>query len=140
RQMVRGEAGVLHLRPGLRVTLEGHPYAPLNQEYLVTGVTIVGSTPRLGAGEAADQGQRYRCSFSAVPTETTRYRPVSRPRQTTIVGLQTALTTGAPGEEIHTNEGGAVKIRYYWDRLGPEDDASSLWCRTSQLALGGSML
>lgn len=140
RQVVRGEAGVLHLRPGLRVTLEGHPYAPLNQEYLITGVSIVGSTPRLGAAAEAEAGQRYRLSFTAVPTETTRYRPAPRPRQARVAGLQTAVTTGASGEEIHTNESGAVKIRYHWDRLGPEDDGSSLWCRTSQLALGGSML
>ena len=41
RDVVTGEAAVLSLVPGARFTIEEHPYAPLNQEYLVVGVDHV---------------------------------------------------------------------------------------------------
>jgi type VI secretion system secreted protein VgrG len=139
RDQVTGETGVLTLRAGLRFSIEAHPYAPLNQEYLVTQVNIVGGTPRVGAGAGANNNKRYRCSFRAVPI-TTRYAPPPRPRAAKVVGMQTAVTTGPGGEEIHVNDAGAVTIHYHWDRLGAEDDTSSCWVRSQQLALGDSML
>src|SRR5690606_8135549 len=107
RHVVSGEAGVLTLRPGLRFTIDDHPYPPLNQEYMVTSVRIFGSTPRLGAGAEAhgNRDQRYGCEFEAVPA-TTRYAPPPRPRAADVVGLQTAFTTGPAGEEIHVDETG----------------------------------
>ncbi len=139
RDVVEGETGALTLFPGLRFSIEGHPYAPLNQEYITTAISIVGSTPRLGAGSQAPQSPEYRCRFSAVP-KTTACRPRRQARAADMVGLQTTTTTGPSGEEINVGEGGQVRVRYHWDRLGPEDDGSSLWVRTSQAALGGSML
>ena len=50
------------------------------------------------------------------------------------------MTTGAPGEEIHPDEHGRVKVQFFWDRLGKKDDTSSLWIRTCQIPLGGIML
>lgn len=141
RHVVSGESGALTLVPGYRFSIESHPYAPLNQEYLVTGIHIEGGEPRLGAASGSEGGgsQRYRCRFEAVPN-TTSYRPPRRPRAAQVIGMQTAFTTGAGGEEIHTNDKGEAKIRYHWDRLGPEDDGSSLWVRSNQLAIGDSML
>lgn len=138
---VHGEAGVLTLRPGLRFSVENHPYGALNQEYIVTALRIVGTTPRLGALEDARGGgeQQYRCEFSAIPS-TTRCTAPYQARAADVVGLQTAFTTGPAGEEIHVNENGRVKVHYHWDRLGAKDETSSLWVRTSQLPTGGSML
>jgi len=138
RQRVTGEAATLALRPGLRFSIEGHPYEALNQEVLVTSVTIKGTSPRLGATEEGKE-DAFVMRFSAVPTKH-RYAPVRRPRAAEVVGLSTAVTTGPAGEEIHVDEAAEVKIRYPWDRLGPEDDGSSRWVRTLQLGLGDSML
>jgi len=138
RQTIAGDTGALGLFPGLRVTVEEHPYAPLNQEYVVTSMRIRGRAPRLGRQD--DGAFDYRATFEAVPTATAKLRPEHVRRQGLAPGLSTARTTGAGGEEIHVDERGAVKIRYPWDRLGPEDDKSSEWFRTSQLALGDSML
>lgn len=138
RQVVRGEAATLALRPGLRFTIEGHPYEALNQEVLVTSVTITGTTPRLGALEEGNE-DAFVVTFTAVPTKH-RYSPTRRPRAAEAIGLSTVVTTGPPGEEIHVDETASVTIRYPWDRLGPEDDGSSRWVRTLQLGLGDSML
>jgi type VI secretion system secreted protein VgrG len=147
RHEVTGEAGSLELWPGLRFEIDSHPYEPINQEYLVVATHLAGSSPRLGAlarggprGQSAPATAPPRCEFRAIPTATSRYRPSRRARAALVNGLSPALTTGAPGEEIHTDAHGHVKARYFWDRESPEDDTSSRWMRTSQAPTGGSML
>lgn len=141
RHIVTGETTVLTMAPGRRFTITDHPYEPLNQKVLITGVEIE-FRAEAGAGPSGAKtgGQNYSCRFTAVPTATTAYRPPRRPRAAAIPGLQTAVTTGPSGQEIHSDKHGRVKARYMWDRLGKADDSSSLWMRTSQLPTGGSML
>lgn len=138
RDVIHGETGSLALLPGLRFTIDGHPYDPMNQEVLVIRSRIVGEQPRdfnNGAGRVA----KLDIEFWAVPTETARYRPPRRLREQRIIGAQTAITTGPGGEEIHTNASGQVKVSFHWDRSGKKDDTSSRWIRTSQVPTGGSM-
>ncbi|AUX42166.1 hypothetical protein SOCE26_035930 [Sorangium cellulosum] len=145
RDVVRGETGSLALLPGRRFSIEGHPYDPLNQEYLVIRARIAGSRPRSFeiAGGNVDDGVRdlrTSCEFWGVPTGSTRYRPPRRARERVIPGTQTAMTTGPSGQEIHTDAAGQVKVSFHWDRSGKKDDTSSRWIRTSQVPTGGSML
>ncbi|WP_437282027.1 type VI secretion system tip protein TssI/VgrG [Sorangium sp. So ce375] len=146
RDVVHGETGSLALLPGRRFSVDGHPYDPLNQEYLVVRARIAGSRPRnfeLSGTAGADDGARdlrSSCEFWGVPTGTTRYRPPRRAREQVIPGAQTAITTGPSGQEIHTDAGGQVKVSFHWDRSGKKDDTSSRWIRTSQVPTGGSML
>jgi type VI secretion system secreted protein VgrG len=63
--------------------------------------------------------------------------PSTRPR---IEGLETAVVTGIPGEEIHVDDLGSVKLALPWDPSGVTDDTSSRWARTCQMNMGGSML
>jgi type VI secretion system secreted protein VgrG len=139
RDVVHGETGSLALLPGLRFAIEGHPYDPVNQQYMVTRSRIAGSQPR--SFTASDgRATRYTCEFWGVPTATTRYRPPRRERAAIVRGAQTAITTGPSGEEIHTDKGGHVKVSFHWDRSGKRDDTSSRWIRTSQVPTGESML
>ncbi|WP_437329849.1 type VI secretion system Vgr family protein [Sorangium sp. So ce381] len=146
RDVVHGESGSLALLPGRRFSVDGHPYDPLNQEYLVVRARIVGSRPRgfeLSGRAGPEDGARVlqsSCEFWGVPTGSTRYRPPRRAREQVIPGTQTAMTTGPSGQEIHTDAGGHVKVAFHWDRSGKKDDTSSRWIRTSQVPTGGSML
>jgi type VI secretion system secreted protein VgrG len=142
REVVSGTTSTLRLSPGRTFTLEEHPYEPLNQEYLILAVDITYDARRWGGrGEGgASPGVRARVHFQAIPTANTAYRPPRLPRAASIPGAQTAVTTGASGQEIHTDKHGRVKVLFPWDRLGKPDDSSSLWIRTTQLPLGGSML
>ncbi|WP_437537133.1 type VI secretion system tip protein TssI/VgrG [Sorangium sp. So ce726] len=146
RDVVHGETGSLALLPGRRFSVDGHPYDPLNQEYLVVRARIAGSRPRnfelsgrAGAEDTARDLQSS-CEFWGVPTGSTRYRPPRRAREQVIPGTQTAMTTGPSGQEIHTDASGQVKVSFHWDRSGKKDDTSSRWIRTSQVPTGGSML
>jgi type VI secretion system secreted protein VgrG len=43
---------------------------------------------------------------------------------------------GKSGEEITVDQYGRVKVQFYWDREGKEDENSSCWIRVSQLIAG----
>ncbi len=51
--------------------------------------------------------------------------------ETKIHGIQTATVVGPPGEEIHTDQYGRVRVQFHWDRVGSNDDKSSAWIRVA---------
>ena len=140
RDVVSGETSVMTMKPGLRFSIEGHPYEPMNEEYLVISVDIETRERRSFGGQGAAAGRDYACRFTAIPISRSPYRPPRRPAARAIASIETAFTTGPSGGEIHSDKHGRVKIRYPWDRIGKDDDTSSLWVRTSQLPTAGSML
>ncbi|MFT3772974.1 MAG: type VI secretion system tip protein TssI/VgrG [Minicystis sp.] len=152
RETLAGPTNTLRLYAGRTFELEQHPYAPLNQEYLVLEVNVtldgrrnqgrrIRGAALLRDGERVDTWEAgERITFRAIPTEKTTYRPPRVPRAVAAPGAQIAVTTGPAGEEIYPDEHGRVKVLFPWDRLGKRDETSSLWIRTCQLPLGGSML
>ena len=47
---------------------------------------------------------------------------------------------GAPGEEIHPDPRGRVRVQHYWDRIGDRTDKAGTWMRVSQRGSAESML
>ncbi|XYH98439.1 type VI secretion system tip protein TssI/VgrG [Sorangium sp. So ce1128] len=43
---------------------------------------------------------------------------------------------GPPGEEVHTDAFGRIKVQFHWDREGQRDDRSSCWIRHAELWAG----
>ncbi|MGE0325272.1 MAG: type VI secretion system Vgr family protein [Polyangiaceae bacterium] len=138
RDLVEGETGALGLRPGETLTVEGHPYDPLNRELLLIRVRYH-ATGRGWMSEEHESGE-LTAHFTGAPTDRVTYRPPRLERSRIIPGLQSGWTAGPGGDEIHVDADGQVKTHYHWDRVNPLDDTCSQWMRTSQLALGGSML
>lgn len=142
--IISGSTNTLRLQTGHIFKLDEHPYAPLNQEYLLVEVTIRVEARhhnrKRGDADKRPEAQGDSIDFQAIPIAKTTYRPPRTARALAVAGAQFALTTGAPGKEIHPDQHGRVKVLFPWDRLGKADDSSSLWIRTCQLPLGGSML
>jgi type VI secretion system secreted protein VgrG len=84
-------------------------------------------------------GGGHSVDFEAVPADTlwkslpTTPRPVVR-------GPETAIVTGPPGEEIHCDKYGRVKIKFHWDCDGEKYDHSSCWIRVSQTGGLGNLI
>ena len=53
-------------------------------------------------------------------------------------GVQTAVVTGPPGEEIYPDKYGRVKVQFHWDREGQLDENSSCWVRVASVWAGKS--
>ena len=130
RDVVTGRTSVLTMVPGATFSIEGHPYGPMNQEYLVVAVELEGEDqPVRGKDEAAaSEGKGYgACRFRAIPTSVA-YRPPRIVREHFVSGVQTAITTGPSGEEIYTDAGGHVKVQFYWDRLARTTTSRACGC------------
>jgi type VI secretion system secreted protein VgrG len=124
------------LEPGSTFTLEAHPRGAMNTDHLILSVVHRGS---MAEGETRETDVFYENEFVTVP-KAVPYRPQAAPPAPVIGGIQWAFATVPPGEEIHADDFGRVKVRFPWDRSGVLDDKSSTWLRVGQFALGGSMI
>jgi len=122
------------LTVGSLLTLEDHPRADQNREYL-----IVGADYELLFEEYESirdpRPTSYGCSFSAMPSSQ-QFRPRRRTRKPFVQGPQTAVVVGPAQDEIFTDEHGRVKVQFRWDRRGTEDENSSCFIRVSQVWAG----
>ncbi len=67
-----------------------------------------------------------------------RVLPGFNSHQPRIYGAQTAIVVGPPGQEIHTDEYGRVRVQFHWDRVGGYDDRSSAWVRVASTWAGSN--
>jgi type VI secretion system secreted protein VgrG len=136
----RGQSGCTRLQPGRVVRIDGAADETFHGEWLIVEVEHT-----IEHGEDATASSRpYRNTTLLVPSSVDGkprcFRPAplaSRPR---VQGIETALVTGPPGEEIHVNDLGSVKLALPWDPSGVRDGTSSRWARTLQMHMSGSML
>lgn len=88
--------------------------------------------------EREDGARPYVNAFVCAP-EASPYRPPRATPRAWVRGSHNVVVTGPAGEEIHTEKFGRMKAKFYWDRVGKDDDTSSCWMRVSQIPIGGSM-
>jgi type VI secretion system secreted protein VgrG len=128
---VRADSANTRIRPGRVVETWGAAEACFSGKFLIVAVEH-------GVTQASqDEGRAvpYRSQATLCPWGDTPYRPAIPSTRPTIEGLEPAIVTGPPGEEIHTDDLGRIKVRFFWDRSGIADDKSSRWIRTLQLNL-----
>jgi len=129
-------------RPGGKFRVKEHiSKAESGKSYVITSIVHSAGIDELSGDHTAQQFT-FSNSFQCVPDSV-----VLRPDRTTpkpiIQGAQTARVVGPAGEEIWPDKYGRVKVQFFWDRYGQEDDKSSCWIRCMQGSAGrgwGSML
>lgn len=115
--------------PGYLFELALHPRDDQNQEYLVRSAAYRAAAEdyeTAGGHEAICES-----TFTSMPS-TAQFRPARTTPKPSIRGCQTAIVVGPPGEEIHTDPHGRVKVQFHWDREGSMNQDSSCWVRVSQ--------
>ncbi|OAP46315.1 type VI secretion system tip protein TssI/VgrG [Sinorhizobium americanum] len=87
--------------------------------------------------ETNSNDPEYTNTFEAVPARVpmTPHRQTKRPR---IEGTQVALVAGPPGEEIHPDKYGRIKLWFPWDRKAKKDGSDTCWVRVAQSWGGGT--
>jgi len=127
-------AGTVHgLFAGALFTLDGHPRADQNVEYLVTSATYDIAGNAHDTGEHEDK--RFRGSYTCLNSQT-QFRRHSRTPRPKVDGPQTATVVGKAGEEIYTDQYGRVKVKFHWDLHADKNEKSSCWVRVSQVWAG----
>lgn len=127
-----GVGTVRAMLPGHKFSLAGHRRGDNNQEYLIVAVEHRGTQPAaLGEETGAKRQSSYQNRIECIPAKVP-FRPERKTPRPNISGVQTAVVVGPPGEEIHCDEHGRVKVQFHWDREGMRDEHSSCWIRVSQ--------
>lgn len=132
-----GSTNAIGMRCGGVCSVEGGAQAETEASLLVMRLV---SSGRQEAGESdLNFACRNRFEAGILGNPIAPERRARRPR---IAGLQTAIVTGSETEDqsIHVDEFGRIKVRFYWDRIGQQDDTSSCWIRVNQVPMGGSMV
>lgn len=136
RLRYEGDSRYAGIQAGHTFTLGKHPNGRFNRGYLITSCRchISNEQYRSGRGQAETH-----VSFWAIPDDVQFRAPIVTPRPVAN-GPETALVTGPPGEEIHVDEFGRIKVQFHWDREGKLDDKSSCWLRVSQTGGLGNII
>jgi type VI secretion system secreted protein VgrG len=110
------------LAPGVVMSVLDHPRTDLGpKRRLLIIETMIDGT------HDGDWGHSCEARSADAP-----FRPsVSTPKPK-ISGVESATVVGPPGEEIHCDEFGRVRVHFHWDRESKMDDNSSCWIHVSQ--------
>ncbi|MBV6751911.1 type VI secretion system tip protein VgrG [Pseudomonas chlororaphis] len=132
-----GKSNEPQLASGHFLLLAEHPQPDWNILWLLTQLTHEGKQPQVLEELAAnpnstdsDFRQGYRNTFLATPWEVF-FRPPLQARKSRRLNTQSAIVTGPPGEEIHCDEYGRVKVKFHWDRSDETGAQSSCWLRVA---------
>jgi len=124
------------LVPGVAFDLTGHPRRQWNHGWRPVHIQHSGRQYTSLVEESADarQGTHYSYIAEIIP-DRVEWRPAPRPRPL-VPGPQVATVVGPPGEEIHVDEHGRVRVQFPWDRQGRNDSHSSCWIRPAHAWAG----
>ncbi|CAD5199707.1 type VI secretion system tip protein TssI/VgrG [Pseudomonas sp. FEN] len=132
-----GKSDEPRLASGHFLPLIDHPQSDWNALWLLTRLVHEGQQPQVLEESAAspnstdsDFRQGYRNSFLATPWDVF-FRPPRQARASRRLNAQTAIVSGPPGEEIHCDEYGRVKVKFHWDRSDETAAHSSCWLRVA---------
>jgi type VI secretion system secreted protein VgrG len=116
------ETNVFALAPGVVTRIADHPRSDITDG---AGFLVLDA---LSQGEIDDEWtHRVEVVSASLP-----YHPPPETTKPKVQGVESATVVGPPGEEIHTDEFGRVRVHFHWDRESRMDDNSSCWIHVSQ--------
>ncbi|WP_165673882.1 type VI secretion system tip protein VgrG [Metapseudomonas otitidis] len=161
-RLADGDSDEPRLVSGHLLSLTDHPKPEWNDLWLITALHHEGKQPQVleefasldsaidtlrntatqALGLSASQPdsdfkQGYRNRFQAIPWDVPARPDLKHPKPR-ILGSQTAVVTGPPGEEIHCDRHGRIKVQFHWDREGQANEHTSCWLRVASTWAGNA--
>ena len=124
--LVEGRGRQMQFIPGARFTVDAG--APDGGEYVLRSVDHH-ATDATWSNTGDETG--YSNGFTAFPAARAWRQPLTTARPQ-MDGVHAAVVLGPEGEEIHTDEHGRVKIRFFWDHRKEAAAGGSVWARVIQ--------
>ena len=126
---VQGEGAVRTLAPGQRFT----PYDVANPDNVFDPHVVAAITHEVydASYESVTNQPEYQNSFEALPADVPATPEPLTPRPR-IDGAQVAIVAGPPGEEIHPDAHGRIRLWFPWDRRAKKDGTDGAWVRVAQ--------
>ena len=114
---------------GGRFKLAKHAVKEEEGSYIITAIRHRAFDNSYLAGKESQS--EYGNDFTCIP-DTVHYRPPLVHPKPVMQGPQSALVVGPGGEEIYIDADGRIKVQFYWDREGKQDENSSCFIRVMQ--------
>jgi type VI secretion system secreted protein VgrG len=115
--------------PGSRFTIATDPYTgSADTEYVIRSVCSSGQDESWVSG---GRGASYANRIVAFPAKTPWREKFVTPRPV-MAGIHSAVVIGKPGEEIHSEQYGRVKVRFFWDHREDVTADNGVWVRVIQ--------
>ncbi|AUX26715.1 uncharacterized protein SOCEGT47_072850 [Sorangium cellulosum] len=116
------ETNAHDLAPGMVISFQDHPKSDLGPDK-----RLLLRESSLSGTESGEWSHRCEAVSAEVP-----YRPALATPKPKVNGVESATVVGPPGEEIHCDEFGRVRVHFHWDRESQMNDRSSCWIHVSQ--------
>jgi type VI secretion system secreted protein VgrG len=130
--MMAGLSDLRQLASGYKFQLTGHFQD--SDFYMMTEVEH-SCSQSIASGAGTSGPLRYGNRFTCIPASLA-YRPYDPALNYPVAATQTAKVVGPSGHEIFTDRYGRVKVQFFWDRFGEENQLSSCWLRVAQPSAG----
>ncbi|VUD66227.1 Actin cross-linking toxin VgrG1 [Thalassocella blandensis] len=114
---------------GGRFKLAKHESANEKGDYVLVRVDHRAYDSTHVSGNEGDTG--YANSFVCIPSDV-HFRPMQIHQKPVMRGPQSAIVTGPSGEEIYVDDLGRIKVQFYWDREGKNDENTTCYIRVMQ--------
>jgi type VI secretion system secreted protein VgrG len=115
--------------PGSRFTVATDPYTEAKDaEYVIRGASSSGQDESWVAGAG---GVNYANRIVAFPAKSPWREKFATPRPV-MAGVHSAVVIGKAGEEIHSEDYGRVKVRFFWDHREDVTADNGVWVRVIQ--------
>ncbi|HHH31446.1 MAG TPA: type VI secretion system tip protein VgrG [Polyangiaceae bacterium] len=136
--VLRGNTNSVRMAPGRTFDIAGGAPEAFIDQFTVRRVQHH-FRAEVGANHDQSRYGDYQNTIVAAPSDIP-FRPPRITPKPVANGLESAVVTGPPGEEIHVDEFGRINVHFYWDRENPVDDTASCWIRVQQLNTQGAMI
>lgn len=129
RDLVSGASDLTSFYAGGKFQVTKHESADEKGAYILVAVHHAIKDKSFFSGEEGDA--TYSNSFSCIPADI-HFRPSNLHQRPVMRGPQSAIVVGPPGEEIYIDDLCRIKVQFYWDREGKQDENTTCFIRVMQ--------
>lgn len=129
RELVHASSDCSSFYAGGKFKLDKHESADEKGSYIIIGIQHHASDNSFFAGEEGDA--EYGNDFICIPSSV-HFRPDPVHQRPEMKGPQSAIVVGPAGEEIFIDELCRIKVQFYWDREGKNNEDSTCFIRVMQ--------
>lgn len=129
RELVQASSDCSSFYAGGKFKLAKHESSDEKGNYIIVGLHHHITDSSFFAGEEGHS--EYSNDLACIPADV-HFRPEPVHHRPEMKGPQSALVVGPPGEEIFIDELCRIKVQFYWDKEGKNDENSTCFIRVMQ--------
>jgi type VI secretion system secreted protein VgrG len=133
--VIKATGNLRGVMTGHQLTVTDHPFAPVNQKYIVTGTKIeIVNNDSATQGEALKREYTCKTRFTAIPSDHYYRTPLKAEKPRAFA--EKAVVTGYDRNGVLTDAMARIRVKFIWDRVNKSDEEASCWIPLMQVWQG----